>query len=153
MDDVRDSTPLRPGPYPPGARVRVAAAVVWDADRLLTTQRPPGGPLGLQWELPGGKIEAGETPEHALVREVREELGVRAEPHQVLDVATHVYPHGLAVEIVFIGCTLDSHDFTPSQAVHATRWLRPDEIDLREVLAADRAFLTRLGARAGAHPL
>src|SRR5574341_618676 len=75
--------------HPPAAerrRVRVAAAVVWRDGRLLLTQRPAGGPLGLQWELPGGKIEEGETPEHALVREVREELGVRATPLDVLAV-------------------------------------------------------------------
>jgi len=41
----------------------VVAAVVWDGPRLLMTQRPAGGALGLQWEFPGGKIEAGETPE------------------------------------------------------------------------------------------
>ena len=42
-------------------RIRVAAAVVWDGDRLLMTQRAPGGALGLQWEFPGGKIEPAET--------------------------------------------------------------------------------------------
>ena len=61
-------------------RVRVVAAVVWDGPRLLMTQRPPGGPLGLQWEFPGGKLEEGESPEAALVRELREELGRRARP-------------------------------------------------------------------------
>jgi 8-oxo-dGTP pyrophosphatase MutT (NUDIX family) len=133
MDDHRDPIHLHHPGTGTRRRVRVAAAVVRHGGRLLLTQRPPGGPLGLQWELPGGKIEDGESPEHALVRELREELGV--------------YAHGLEVEIVFVRCELDSLEFTPSPAVHAVRWADPAEIDLREVLAADREFLRSLGAR------
>ena len=127
-------------------RVRVAAAVVWRDGKLLLTQRPPGATLGLQWEMPGGKIEEGETAGEALAREVREELGVGATPCEVLGVSAHDYPHGLAVEIVFVRCTLDSYDFTPSPAAHAVRWEAPASIDLDHVLAGDREFLKRLGA-------
>jgi mutator protein MutT len=127
-------------------RVRVAAAVVWDGDRLLLTQRPPGGPVGLQWEFPGGKIEPGESPEDAIVREVREELGVGSTPHETLAVEAHAYPHGPHVEVSFIRCTLESFVFTPSAAIHAVRWLEPRHIDVGEVLMADRAFLQGLGA-------
>lgn len=127
-------------------RVRVAAAVVWHDGRVLLTQRPPGGALGLEWELPGGKIEAGETPEHALAREIREELGVEATPLEVLGVDTHDYPHGLEVELVFVRCALDTLEFSPSAAVHAVRWEAPESIDLGTVLAGDREFLRRLGA-------
>jgi 8-oxo-dGTP diphosphatase len=136
-------------PHEPAAarRVRVAAAVVWDGDRLLLTQRPPGGPLGLQWELPGGKIEEGESPAHALVRELREELGVAAEAHEVIQIGTHDYPHGLEVELTFIRCTVESTAFHPGRGIHAVRWCRLDEVDLGQVLAADREFLRRLGAR------
>ena len=127
-------------------RVRVAAAVVWDGPRLLMTQRAPGGALGLQWEFPGGKIEPEETPEQAIVREVREELGVAATPHERLESVTHDYAHGLHVEIVFVRCTLESHRFTLSDEVHAARWQPPAEIELAEVLEADRDFLRSLGA-------
>jgi hypothetical protein len=48
---------------------------------------------------------------------------------------------------VFIRCSLDSLEFRPSGAVHATRWVVPAELDLDEVLAGDRGFLTSLGAR------
>ncbi len=128
-------------------RVRVVAAVVRDGDRILLTQRPPGGPLGLQWEFPGGKIEPGESPEHALAREVREELGVEATVFETLAVHTHDYPHGLEVELTFLRCALASHDFTPSEAVHAWRWAKPSEIALADVLEGDRDFLRALGAR------
>ena len=127
-------------------RVRVVAAVVWQEGRLLLTQRPPGGPLGLRWEFPGGKIEGEETPGQALAREISEELGVRAHPGRVLAVHSHGYAHGLDVEITFIQCTLDSLQFRPSPAAHAVRWVRPGDVALEEVLEGDHAFLRGLGA-------
>lgn len=127
-------------------RVRVVAAVVRDGDRILLTQRPPGGPLGLQWEFPGGKIEPGESPEHAMVREVREELGVESTALETMAVHAHDYEH-VAVEITFLAATLASHTFARSDAVHAWRWMRPVDVALDEVLEADRDFLRALGAR------
>lgn len=128
-------------------RIRVAAAVVWEGPRLLMTRRAPGGALGLLWEFPGGKIERAETPEQAIVREVREELGVGATPHERLHRVTHDYPHGTRVEILFMRCSLDSHEFTLGDEVQDARWQPPAEIDLAGVLEADREFLRSLGAR------
>jgi mutator protein MutT len=128
-------------------RVRVAAAVVWDGDRILLTQRPPGGALGLQWEFPGGKLEPGESPEAAVVREVREELGTEARVVERMHVEQHDYAHGVSVEITFLRCTLDPAALVPGRGVYACRWLRPRDIDVAEVLEADRSFVRSLGAR------
>ncbi len=57
--------------------VLVAAAALIDADgRVLLAERPAGKPMAGMWEFPGGKVEPGETPEAALIRELREELGI-----------------------------------------------------------------------------
>jgi mutator protein MutT len=127
-------------------RVHVAAAVVWRDGCVLLSQRPPGGPLGLLWEFPGGKIERGETAERALIREIQEELGVQATPLEVVGVHRHAYAHGLEVEIAFVRCELESLEFTPSGEVHAVRWVRPQDLDLRDVLAGDHELLRTLGA-------
>jgi len=75
--------------------VLVAAVALFDRDdRVLLAQRPEGKSLAGYWEFPGGKIEAGETPEAALVRELKEELDIKAclECFQPFSFASHSYP-------------------------------------------------------------
>ncbi|WP_394430791.1 (deoxy)nucleoside triphosphate pyrophosphohydrolase [Streptomyces sp. SGAir0957] len=69
-------------PTPPRPVVVVAAALYDDAGRLLAARRSAPPELAGRWELPGGKVEPGESPEQALVRELREELGVEARPEE-----------------------------------------------------------------------
>ncbi|KOU70089.1 DNA mismatch repair protein MutT [Streptomyces sp. MMG1533] len=61
-------------------RIVVVGAALLDGGRLLAARRSAPPELAGRWELPGGKVEAGETPEAALVRELREELGIETEP-------------------------------------------------------------------------
>ncbi len=74
--------------------VLVSAVVLVDADgRVLVAQRPEGKAMAGLWEFPGGKVEPGETPEHALIRELREELGIDTEASCLapLTFASHSY--------------------------------------------------------------
>ena len=74
--------------------VLVAACALVDADnRILIAQRPEGKSLAGLWEFPGGKVEAGETPEAALIRELEEEIGIKTEETCLapLTFASHAY--------------------------------------------------------------
>jgi len=75
--------------------VLVSAVALVDSDgRVLLAQRPPGKSLAGLWEFPGGKVEPGETPEAALIRELHEELGIDTEESCLapLTFASHSYP-------------------------------------------------------------
>lgn len=112
----------------------VVAAIIRKDGRYLSTQRGHGAYKD-GWEFPGGKIEPGESPEDAVVREIREELGitVRVERH-VVDVA-YDYPE-FHLEM---GCYLCSiAEGTPTLLEHeAARWLAPEHIDSVDWLPAD----------------
>lgn len=77
MDGLEDACPGGPPPLGERPLVLVAAVALVDVDsRVLIAQRPPGKSMAGLWEFPGGKVDPGETPEQALVRELHEELGV-----------------------------------------------------------------------------
>jgi 8-oxo-dGTP diphosphatase len=109
----------------------VAAALVDVDGRVLVTQRPEGRSLAGLWEFPGGKVEAGERPEAALIRELREEIGVEVEEACLapLTFASHAYPDMHLLMPLYI-CRRWS-GLARSCEGQALRWLRP--LDLRTV--------------------
>ena len=87
--------------------LRVTAAVILEKELVLITQRHSDDAMGDKWEFPGGKIEAGESPEACLQRELREELGVEAEVHEQMTVVHHSYPE-FDIELLAYRCTIHS---------------------------------------------
>jgi len=130
------------------AVVRVAAAVILRADgAVLLAQRPPGKPYAGYWEFPGGKLEPGETPAHALARELVEELGigvVRAAPWLVQE---FVYPHA-HVELNFF--RVFAFEGEPvSHDGQAFAWQDPRAIDVAPLLPANTRVLAALKTNLG----
>lgn len=128
-------------------QIRVGAAVMLrptdDGPEILLAQRPPGEALAGFWEFPGGKLEAGETPLHAVVREVREELGVDVEAIELMAEETHLYPHGLQVVLSFVRCTAPTGQLQSLDG-QAFRWVKLTDVNPDELLEADRPFIRRL---------
>ncbi|WP_069170909.1 (deoxy)nucleoside triphosphate pyrophosphohydrolase [Streptomyces griseus] len=113
----------------------VVAGAVCDAGRLLAARRSAPPELAGRWELPGGKMEPGESGEQALVRELREELGVEAEPLERLPGRWPLKP-GYVLQVWTV--RLISGEPRPLEDHDALRWLAPDEVDTVDWLDQDR---------------
>ncbi len=124
-----------------GTLLVVAGALVKDG-RLLLARRLDGDPLAGSWELPGGKVEPGETPDEALAREWREELGVRVEEVEPLSFASVPGGGRHLTLLVFRVLSLDGDP--AAVGVAEVRWARPDEAARLPLLPADRPLVDRL---------
>ncbi|MEA3363034.1 MAG: (deoxy)nucleoside triphosphate pyrophosphohydrolase [Thermodesulfobacteriota bacterium] len=91
-------------PKPP---VEVCAAIIQHQEKVLITLRPEDKRLGGYWEFPGGKIETGESPQSALVRELREELDIEIVVGPLLETVSHCYEWGNVLILAYL-CTWKS---------------------------------------------
>ena len=121
--------------------IHVAAAVIRDGDRIFATQRGYG-PYKDGWEFPGGKIEAGETPEQALAREIREELDTEIAVGSRLIQVEYDYPE-FHLSMGCYWCTVISGRLTLKEH-EAAKWLRPEELDTVRWLPADLEIIRLL---------
>ncbi len=114
--------------------VRVAAAIIIQDDKVFATQRGYGA-FKDGWEFPGGKIEDGETPREALVREIKEELDTEIEVTDFLETVEYDYPDfHLSMDCFF--CTIRSGELVLKEH-EAARWLTAETLDSVEWLPAD----------------
>ncbi|AUX77642.1 8-oxo-dGTP diphosphatase MutT [Sinorhizobium fredii] len=106
--------------------VLVAACALVDSDgRILLGQRPEGKPLAGLWEFPGGKVEAGETPEETLIRELEEELGIRTKVACLapLTFASHSYDDFHLLMPLYICRRYEG--FAEGREGQLIKWVRP----------------------------
>ncbi|MGC2617752.1 MAG: (deoxy)nucleoside triphosphate pyrophosphohydrolase [Acidobacteriaceae bacterium] len=123
----------------------VAAALILRGEEVLICQRKAGSPMGLKWEFPGGKIEAGESAEQALRRELDEELGIQAAVGTRVAHVRHNYRSGGAVDLQFFAV----HSFEGELTNHIfedVRWSPLKDLPAYDFLAADRDLVRDLAA-------
>ncbi len=125
----------------PYNRIRVVAAVIKDESRIFATARGYGEYKGW-WEFPGGKIEDGETPQQALVREIREELTVEIEVGDIIKTIEYDYPD-FHLSMDCFWAMIKSGQLKLNEAEDA-RWLTCDELDEVNWLPADRELIEYL---------
>ena len=117
--------------------VEVVAAVIRDQDKIFATQRGYGE-FKDGWEFPGGKIESGETPQQALIREIQEELDTEIEVGKLIDIVEYDYPtfhlkmHCFWARIRKGDLILKEHEaskWLTKETIHSVDWL-PADLDL-----------------------
>ena len=122
-------------------KIRVVAAIIIDDGKVFSTQRGYGEFQG-GWEFPGGKIEANETPEDALVREIKEELDTEIEVVELLDTVEYDYPTFHLSMDCFI-CNIKSGDLVLKEH-EAAKWLSKEELDSVDWLPADLGLIPKI---------
>ncbi len=123
-------------------RIEVVAAIIRDDQgRIFATQRGYG-PMKDGWEFPGGKIEAGETPEQALRREIKEELDTLIEVESLLATVEWDYP-AFHLTMHCYWCVVESGHLTLKEH-EAARWLTSDELSTVDWLPADREVVEKV---------
>ena len=121
--------------------IRVVAAVIRSEDKIFATARGYGEFKG-QWEFPGGKIESGETPQEALVREIQEELDVKVEVGDLIDTIEYDYS-SFHLSMDCFWCNVTEGEITLKEAEDA-RWLSKDELYSVDWLPADMELTEKL---------
>jgi 8-oxo-dGTP diphosphatase len=124
---------------------QVVAALIRRGDRLLICQRGAQHPMAFKWEFPGGKVEAGETGEQALFRELNEELGIDAEIGPRVTQIQHTYRNGGVVALEFF--LVDSYrGDLENRIFNEIRWERVENLPQYDFLAADHGLVRDLAA-------
>ena len=120
----------------------VVAALIWQGNKFMICQRPAHKARGLLWEFVGGKVEPGETPEEALVRECREELDVTLQVGELYTEVTHVYPD-LTVHLSLFHASI--REGMPQKLEHNDiQFIAPSEIPNYDFCPADVEILQKI---------
>ena len=121
--------------------IRVSAAVIRKEGRFFVTQRGYGPYRGC-WEFPGGKIESGESPEEALIREIREELEVDIQIEKQAGHVEYDYPE-FHLSMTCFFCRIISGSIHLIEH-EAARWVKEEELLFQELLPADKIIAEQL---------
>lgn len=122
--------------------VQVVAALIRQGDKFMIFQRPVTKNRAFQWEFVGGKVEAGETLEEALIRECMEEIGVTVKVGDIFMEVDHEYPD-ITIHLTLFNAEIA--EGTPQKLEHNDiRCITPDEIEQYRFCPADDAILEKI---------
>jgi len=124
--------------------VIVAAGVLIEGGRVLLTQRKKGSHLAGAWEFPGGKVEAGEDPRDALVRELKEEIGIDVTVSDPVEVTFHAYPEKSVLLLFFAVTRREGSPDPQALDVAAVKWAAGDALDDALFPPADVPILAKV---------
>jgi 8-oxo-dGTP diphosphatase len=128
--------------------LQVVAALIEHDGRILACQRARGQRFELMWEFPGGKVEPGEAPEQALLRELREELALNARIGRELFRTKHSYPEmGEPIEVIFLAARALPEEIQ-NLAFEQIAWRTPESLPELDFLVADQEFIRKLASGA-----
>lgn len=127
--------------------VEVVAALIWNENRFMICKRPAHKARGLLWEFVGGKVEAGETKEQALIRECREELDIVLSVGDVFTDVIHEYPD-IKVHLTLFNAVIKER--LPVLLEHSDmKWITASEIPDYEFCPADEEILKKIEKKYG----
>jgi len=129
-------------PNDPQQPIKVCAAVIYHQNKILITLRPIGKKLGGYWEFPGGKIEAQESPEAALKRELQEELDIEVDVGEQLETVRHSYDWGNVVILAY-WCRWTAGDIKHLEVADHC-WVAPERLHDYDILAADKPIIQKI---------
>lgn len=121
--------------------IEVVAAIIRHGDKVFATQRGYGEFEG-GWEFPGGKMEPGETPPQALIREIKEELDTEIEVGELIETVEHDYPKFHLTMHCFM-CTVKSGHLVLKEH-EAAKWLTKNTLDSVDWLPADEGIIDKI---------
>ena len=121
--------------------IEVVAAIIRDGERIFATQRGYGE-FKDGWEFPGGKMEQGETPRQALIREIREELDTEIEVGELVETVEYDYPQ-FHLTMHCFWCTVKAGDLVLKEH-EAAKWLTKETLSSVDWLPADIGLIERL---------
>ncbi len=122
----------------------VVAAIIESGGKILACKRKAGGAFGLMWEFPGGKKEPGESPSEALMRELREELGIEARIGAEVYRAVHQYAEMTEpIEIIFFAANAHPEQMR-NLIFEKIEWRAPESLPELNFLPADRELIAKI---------
>ncbi|MCM3088598.1 (deoxy)nucleoside triphosphate pyrophosphohydrolase [Bhargavaea ginsengi] len=122
--------------------IHVVGAVIWRDGKILCAQRGATKTLAYKWEFPGGKIERGESPEEALIREIQEEMNCDIDVGEQVEHTVHEYEFGF-VHLTTFHCELVKDNWILTEHIDI-KWLEPKDLHTLDWAPADIPAIQKL---------